>query len=75
MENFYLFAFLIKGKTIVTRGRDQEEALKGVSRGLPRGMTIALLNDCPINAAKAYSTVHPFDWLHQVPQWLKDKTT
>lgn len=72
MRNCYpLWAFYADGKIILTRGKNQQEALNSLMPCLEVGTTVALLNEMPVSSGRAYSSNHPFDWLHTPPRYLK----
>jgi hypothetical protein len=72
-KKYYLWGFMCTGGAfVITRGRTREEAMIWAERNHGWCVPLCFL---PVNAAKAYSKTHPFDWLHIAPQWLQTQRT
>ena len=70
VQTYYLWPFQIGDRIIVTRGQDQDEAYRGIETNLERGVTVAFLDNLPIDAAALYDQNHNPGWLHREPMWL-----
>lgn len=70
-ETFYLWPFQIGDQMIITRGRDQDEAYRGIERNLQRGVTVAFMDNMPTESSVLYGQNHDAGWLHRKPEWLK----
>lgn len=69
-EVFYLWPFQIGDQIVITRGRDQDEAYQGIAQNLQRGVTVAFLDNMPMDSAMCYDRNHDAGWLHRMPVWL-----
>lgn len=71
MDKFYLWGFLSmeEGLFVITRGRERSEAHRWAEQNC--GSDVAPVSFLPLNAAKAYTISHPFDWLHTAPLWVQ----
>jgi hypothetical protein len=67
---FLLWAFGDSVKTVITRGRTQEEAFIHASKNWNRGETITFYPFNPIWAGREYNKNHAPNWLNRPPYWL-----
>ena len=74
MRKFRLYGFSDGKITVITRGENEDQAMRYATRDngrFPRGVTVFPLSHLPINANKLYDANHDSGWLYRAPEWLQ----